>query len=116
MSKTSINSVDSEADWWGVVNFHCMQMTLVLSVRFIFGDDRNDVPRSSRFLFSGNDVISLESRPLIFVYLYTCTQSIQKQIVKYDIKSKYPEEYSTIDKASKTYEYLNLQLMVTPFC
>ena len=68
------------------------------------------------FLLSGNldDVISLESRPLIFVYLYTCTQSIQKQIIKCDIKSKYPEEYSTIDKASNTYEYLNLQLMVTP--
>ena len=48
------------------------------------------------FLF-GNDVISPKSRPLIFVYLYLHTQSIQKQIVEYDIKSKYPEEYSTID-------------------
>ena len=36
---------------------------------------------------------------MIFVYLYTCTQSIQKQIVEYDIKSrKYTEEYSTVDK------------------
>ena len=62
------------------------------------------------FLLSGNDVISLKSRPLIFVYLFT----IQKQIAKYDIKSKYmyPEEYSTVEKASKTYEYLNLQLIV----
>ena len=50
------------------------------------------------FLLSGNDVISLKLRPLIFVYLYTCTQLIQKQIVKYNIKSKYPEEYSTVDK------------------
>ena len=25
-------------------------------------------------------------------------KSIQKQIVEYDIKSKYPEEYSTVDK------------------
>ena len=32
------------------------------------------------------------------MYLYTCTQLIQKQIVKYSIKSKYPEEYSTVDK------------------
>ena len=56
MSKTSINSADSEANWSGVVNFHCMQMTLVLSVWFIFGDVRNDVP------------CSLESKPLIFVY------------------------------------------------
>ena len=33
--------------------------------------------------------ISLEWMPLIFVYLYTRTQSIQKQMVEYDIKSKY---------------------------
>ena len=28
MGKTSVNSADSEANWSGVVNFHCMQMTL----------------------------------------------------------------------------------------
>ena len=53
------------------------------------------------FLLPGNDVISLEWRPLIFVYLYARTQSIQKQIVKYDIKSKYPEKYSTVDKVGR---------------
>ena len=26
------------------------------------------------------------------------TQSTQKQIIEYDIKSKYPKEYSTVDK------------------
>ena len=36
---------------------------------------------------------------MIFVHLYTCIQSIQKQIVEYDIKSgKYTEEYLTVDK------------------
>ena len=25
--------------WSGVVNFHCMQMALVMSMRFIVGDD-----------------------------------------------------------------------------
>ena len=25
--------------WSGVENFHCMQMALVMSMRFIFGDD-----------------------------------------------------------------------------
>ena len=25
--------------WSGIVNFHCMQMSLVMSMRFIFGDD-----------------------------------------------------------------------------
>ena len=27
----------------GVVNFHCIQMSLVMSMRFIFGDDWNGV-------------------------------------------------------------------------
>ena len=35
--------------WSGVVNFHCMQMILVMSMRFIFGDDRNEVPCKSLF-------------------------------------------------------------------
>ena len=35
---------------------------------------------------------------LDFVYLNTHTQSIQKQMVEYDINSKYPGEYSTFDK------------------
>ena len=38
---------------------------------------------------------------LDFVYLYTCTQSIQKQMVEYNIKSKYPGKYSTFDKAGR---------------
>ena len=38
------------------------------------------------FLLFGNDVISLESSPLIFMYLHTRTESIQEQIVEYDIK------------------------------
>ena len=42
-------------------NFHCMQMSLVMSMRYIFGDDWND---ACKF---GNDVIFLEWRPLIFV-------------------------------------------------
>ena len=65
MSKTLINGADGVANWSGDVHFHC----------FIFSDDWNDIPCSSPFLLSGNDVISLESRPLIFVYLYTCTLS-----------------------------------------
>ena len=53
------------------------------------------------FLLSGSDVISLESRPLIFMYSYIPTQSIKKQIVKYAVNSKYPEEYSTVDMSRK---------------
>ena len=53
------------------------------------------------FWLFGNGVISLEWMPLIFVYVYTHTQSIQKQMVEYDIKRKYPEEYSTFDKVRR---------------
>ena len=42
--KNNLNeqNVDGEANWSGVVNFHsvhCVQMSLVLSMRFIFGHD-----------------------------------------------------------------------------
>ena len=30
---------NGEAHWPGVVNFHCMQMSLVMSMQIIFGDD-----------------------------------------------------------------------------
>ena len=30
---------DGETNWSGVVNFHCIQMSLVMSIRFIFGHD-----------------------------------------------------------------------------
>ena len=33
------HNFDGEVNWSGVVNFHCMQMSLVMSIRFIFGDD-----------------------------------------------------------------------------
>ena len=72
MSKTLVNGADGVPNLSGAVNFHC----------FIFSDDWND---SHVHHFFCSDVISLESRPLIFVYLYTCTQSIQKQIVKYHV-------------------------------
>ena len=42
-------------------DFHCMQVSLVMSMQFIFGYDGND---ACKF---GNDVIFLESRPWIFV-------------------------------------------------
>ena len=39
LSKTLNNGADGKANWWGVANFHCMQMSLVLSVRFTFSDN-----------------------------------------------------------------------------
>ena len=39
--KNNLNepNVDDEANWLGVGNFHCMQISLVMSMKFIFGDD-----------------------------------------------------------------------------
>ena len=64
-------------------------------------------------VFFGNDVISLQWRPLdfrVFIHVYslrpqayfrsyliTRTKSIQKQFEN-DIKSRYPQEYSTVTK------------------
>ena len=50
------------------------------------------------FLLFGNDVTSLKLKPLIFMYLHMHIESIQKQIIEYKIKSKYPEEYLTVVK------------------
>ena len=41
---------DGEGNWLGVVDFHCLQRSLVMSMRFIFGDDCNDAPYSPPFL------------------------------------------------------------------
>ena len=48
-SLLSEQNFDGQANWSGVVSFYCIQMSLVMSMRFIFGDDWNDSPCSSRF-------------------------------------------------------------------
>ena len=48
-------------------DFYFMPMSLVMSMRFIFGDDWNDASKLNTFLLFGNDVVFLKSRPLIFV-------------------------------------------------
>ena len=96
--KYSKRNFDCYVNCSGLVNFHCMQMSLghdCLCMRWLF------MFMFITFSFFGNEVISLESRPLIFLYLYTFTQSTQKQINEYDIKSKYPKEYSTVDKVGR---------------
>ena len=47
-------------------DFHCMQKSLVMSMRYIFGDVWNDACKLNMFSLFGNDVIFLKSRPLIF--------------------------------------------------
>ena len=50
--KNNLNkqNFDGEGNWLGVVSFHCLQRSLVMSMRFIFGDDWNDAPYSPPFL------------------------------------------------------------------
>ena len=50
---------NGEANRSGVTNFCCMQMSLVMSMRFIFSNDQSDAPCSSHFCS-----FSFESRPL----------------------------------------------------
>ena len=38
-------------------DFHCMQMSLVMSMRFIFGDEWNDACKLKAFSLFGNDEI-----------------------------------------------------------
>ena len=66
-------------NWLGVVNSYCMQMSLVMGMPFLFSAMIEMMHYLHHILLLGNDVISLKSRPLIFVYLFTCTQSIRKQ-------------------------------------
>ena len=64
-----------------------------MSVWLIFGDDLNDALCSSRFRS-----LAIIEFILNFVYLY---MRRTEYIVEYDIKSKYPEEYSTFDKVGR---------------
>ena len=40
---------DGEANWSGVVNFHSMQVSLVMNMQFIYGDDCHETQCLSRF-------------------------------------------------------------------
>ena len=66
-------------------DFHCMQMRLVMSMWFIFGDDLSDKPSWSRFGFLAMMQFSPNQDHWV-----SCIHTLV-------LKSKYPEELSTID-------------------
>ena len=66
MSKTLMGWVGWGANQSGVVNFHCMQMSLLMSIHYIVCS-----------FFSQIEALDLH------------TQSIQKQIIEYHINSKF---------------------------
>ena len=80
----STNSIDCNESWSWAEHAGYVRWWMKWPAMFI------------KFWPFGNDVISFASRPLIFVYLYTRTQSIKKLMVEYGIKSEYSEEYSFV--------------------
>ena len=80
---------DGEANWSGVANESCDKHAVFL------GNDQNDVSCSSRFC--SLVMMKFLSNQGPWVYLSRVLNQF-KQIVKYDIKSKYPEEYSILYK------------------
>ena len=85
------DNFDGEAiNWSGVVNFHCMQMSLMMSVQFISAVI--EMMRHHVFgLWQSCDFSWIDFR--VFIHAFSI-------IVKFDITSKYPEEYSTVNKVA----------------
>ena len=79
-----------------------MKISLVMSMRFIFSDDWNEALlfiTNFRVFIHAYQPATADVFPVVAnMHIKLKKTSIQKQIVKYDIKSKYPEEYSTVDK------------------
>ena len=53
-----------EAYWSDFVNFHCIQLSLVRSMCFIF-----EIVKVTCLVHRIFDIISIKSRPLVFMYL-----------------------------------------------
>ena len=91
-SLLSEQNFDGEANWSGVVSFYCIQMSGLFSAMI-------EMTRHVHHVFALRQWCYFSQiEALNFMYLYMCMQLIQKQIVKYNMKSKYPEEYLTVDK------------------
>ena len=59
-----------QGDWSGVVNFHTMQMSLVMSMQFIFSDDWNDMPCTSRIAIQALDFLCTIQLHYINFFVY----------------------------------------------
>ena len=93
-----------------------MQMSVVMSMRLILGDDWNDVPCSHHAFdlwqwcnFSRIEALEFgvithaySLRPAdvfeVVAKMKRVLNQFRRQIVEYDIKSEYPEESSTVNK------------------
>ena len=84
------DNFDGEAiNWSGVVNFYCMQMSLMVSIQFISAVI--EMMHHHVFgLWQSCDFSWIDFR--VFIHAFSII------IVKFDVKSKYPEEYSIVNK------------------
>ena len=73
-------------------------MTRHVLIMFFYFWQWCNLPGIEALKFSSNYSCILPATAHVFAVIANmCSKSIQKQIVEYDIKSQYPEEYSTID-------------------
>ena len=93
---------NDEANPSGVVNFHSMQMSFAISMHACILSVMIGMTRHVHHFLALWQWCNFELRPLIFVYFSrVLNQSRNKSSNIYDIKSKYPEEYSTVDKVGR---------------
>ena len=64
--------------WSGAVNFHRMQMSLLMSVWFIFGDDWNDVPCKSLFWYLTMMYFLWNRGPWIRVFIHAYSLLLER--------------------------------------
>ena len=82
----------------GVVNSRCMQMSLVMGMPFLFSA-MTEMMHYLHHIFASwqlcnfSQIEAFDFR--LFIYMYSINS---ETIVEHDIKSKYLEEYSTINK------------------
>ena len=77
-----------------LINFRFVQIWLVMSMQFIFGDDLNDAPYWSRF-----------ASLAIFMFLNKLTQSIRKQIENENYFKRDISRHFSNSKSSKAREF-----------
>ena len=75
-------------------------MSLVMSMRFIFGGVWNDAHNVHHVFAVWQIIESLSNRCTMCVSIHTYSINSEK-IFEYDVKIKYSEEYSTVDKVGR---------------
>ena len=74
LPQSVVGKKNGEANWPSVVNFHCMQIECCDKHADYFRRWLKQGAKFFTFSYFGNNVFSLESKPLIFVYLCTRTK------------------------------------------